>query len=167
MSKRRKVVALQNDLRGHLARNIEALMDARLELDSQTKIAEKAGVSQSTVGRAYRGEAGTRLETVEALASAFDLDPWQLLWPSLKLKPGSPPKAEAAAPQFSKRELEDVERARQALAKLTPAQRDLFVRDGIVAELLNMAHAPEARVAQVLGVPPSVHQQPAQYKRKS
>lgn len=83
MVQRRKPVNLPNDSRGVLARNVEALMNSREDRNSQPKVAERAGMAQSTVGRILRAEVWATLENIDGLAKAFRVQPWQLLTPNL------------------------------------------------------------------------------------
>jgi len=66
-----------------VATNLKRLMDTSLELKTQGKAGKKAGVSQRAVGYLLQPDTGDmkspKLETVEKVARAFDLEPWQLL----------------------------------------------------------------------------------------
>lgn len=93
-----------------LAENLERLMAEREEYKTQTKVAKKAKVDQTTVSRilqalpakvaeakrkaAESGELGMKyhepsIDKIEAIAKVFDLDAWQLLLPGLQ--PGDRP----------------------------------------------------------------------------
>lgn len=54
-----------------LAANLRRLMDGSSTLDTQAKVATRAKIAQSTVGRLLRGEVHAQLAQVEALAEAF------------------------------------------------------------------------------------------------
>ena len=69
--------------------NLEKLMKADRTLNSQPKVAAASKVAQTSVGRILRGEQSPTLDMVQALATAFDLEPWQMLVPDLE--PGNPP----------------------------------------------------------------------------
>lgn len=71
---------MQN-LRDTLAVNLRALMDARPDLDTQQKIAEKTGLSQSTVNRILSRAVDATIGTVAALAAAYRVHPVKLLSP--------------------------------------------------------------------------------------
>ena len=90
MAIRLKPVTLPDTALGHLARNLEALMRTRPELKSQPKVAAKAGISQSSVGRMFRAEASVTMGHLEAVAHAFGCEPWQLLVP--QFDPHNPPR---------------------------------------------------------------------------
>lgn len=76
-----------------LAGNLKALMEARPELNSQPKIAAKASkaegrknkVAQTTVSNMLNPNSVTSpsLRNIEAVASVFGLQAWQLLHPTL------------------------------------------------------------------------------------
>lgn len=68
-----------HSLRTLLAHRLRELMDSTPALDTQTKIAERSGIAQSTVGRILRGDVAVTLDNVEALARAFDIGPHELL----------------------------------------------------------------------------------------
>lgn len=77
------------NLRHILADNLKALK-ANHQL-SQTKIAKltKGAMDQTTVGRIERADIATTVDMINALALAFELEPWQLLTP--ELDPKNPP----------------------------------------------------------------------------
>lgn len=66
-------------IRHTLATRIRELMDARATLDTQTKLAVKSGVGQSTIQRILAEEASATIDTVEAIAQAFGVAPVVLL----------------------------------------------------------------------------------------
>lgn len=66
-------------LKDLLALRLRQLMDQRPDLDTQTKVAQRAGVGQSTVARILSREVHTSLDVVEALAGAFGIHPLHLL----------------------------------------------------------------------------------------
>lgn len=77
------------NLRRILATNLKALkLEHKL---SQTKIAKmtNGAMDQTTVGRIERADIATTVDMIEALAEAFDLEPWQLLSPTFD--PKNPP----------------------------------------------------------------------------
>jgi len=70
-----------------LAENIQALMDAnKMELGSQPKLAKAAKLDQTTVGRVLAAKHKVQIDTLEALAAAFGVEPYQLLVPGLNPK---------------------------------------------------------------------------------
>ena len=72
------------------------------------------------------------VDTIEAIAAGLDVMPWQLLLPDLK--------GEDA--RISDKDREQVEQARRVLEGLSAAQRDLFLQDGLVKDLLARPHYP-------------------------
>ncbi len=66
-----------------LRQNLDTLMQRSIDLDTQPKLAKRAGVSQRTVSNLLREagpkEKGPRLDVVEKIARAFGLSTWQLL----------------------------------------------------------------------------------------
>ena len=69
----------RQDTKHILATNLRDLMDRTPTLDTQVKVAQRAGISQSTVGRLLRAEVYAQLAQVEALAEAFRIDVATLL----------------------------------------------------------------------------------------
>lgn len=75
-----------------LSANLKGLMaDVKYGLESQPKVASKAKVGQRTVGRALKGEVSITVGSLEGLAHAFGIAPWQLLHPTLGRMPGTDP----------------------------------------------------------------------------
>jgi transcriptional regulator with XRE-family HTH domain len=72
-----------------VANNLRALMLRTPEYSSPKKLAAKIRTSKSTVERIRAGSVACQIDTLEAIASAFDLQPWQLLVPGLDA--GNPP----------------------------------------------------------------------------
>jgi len=67
-----------------LVENLKVLDKLHQEkLGSQPKIAKEGGVGQRTVGRALKGEVSPRLTSLDGFAKAFNVQPWQLLHPTL------------------------------------------------------------------------------------
>lgn len=62
-----------------LAANLRRLMDSSSTLDTQVKVATRAKIAQSTVGRLLRGEVHAQLAQVEALAETFRVTVAELL----------------------------------------------------------------------------------------
>lgn len=71
-------------IRHVLAARIRELMDSRVTLDTQTKLANKSGVGQSTIQRILAAEASATIDTVEVIAQAFGVPPVTLLSNSAK-----------------------------------------------------------------------------------
>jgi len=62
-----------------LATNLDRLMDATPDLSSSPKLQNKSKVKIATINRIRRREVAANLDTLTALADAFDFQPWQLL----------------------------------------------------------------------------------------
>ncbi|WP_186153473.1 helix-turn-helix domain-containing protein [Burkholderia gladioli] len=67
------------DIRQVLANRLKSLMAATPHLDTQVKVAARAKIAQSTVGRILRAEVYAQLVQVESLAEAFRVTPASLL----------------------------------------------------------------------------------------
>ncbi|SFB19817.1 SOS-response transcriptional repressor LexA (RecA-mediated autopeptidase) [Azotobacter beijerinckii] len=66
-----------------LANNLKFLMAGSAELGTQTRLSERSGVGQTTVGRILRNETDAGVETVESLARVFKLTASDLIDPGL------------------------------------------------------------------------------------
>ena len=66
-------------LRTTLARRLRALMDSRLDLNTQTKVASRAGLGQATVQRILTQQAAATIDSIDDLAGAFRVSPADLL----------------------------------------------------------------------------------------
>lgn len=73
--------AAMMELKDILAIRLRALMDARPDLDTQTKIHKRTGLSQSTIQRVLSRSVHTGLDVLEALGKAFKVDPLSLIAP--------------------------------------------------------------------------------------
>lgn len=72
-----------------LGQNVSALMGGNESLDSNPKVSKATKLSTSTLSRLRNGQVNANLETLEAIAEAFDVEPWQLLVPGFQ--PANPP----------------------------------------------------------------------------
>lgn len=77
------------DLREVVSENIRSLMAAHPVLTSQSEIARHCEIPQRTVGRIINCETQANLGSIVGIATAFGIEPWQLLVPGLN--PEKPP----------------------------------------------------------------------------
>jgi transcriptional regulator with XRE-family HTH domain len=84
-TRRRKVAGF---MRVVLANNVNALMELRFRTspNKPLALAKRAGISLSSVQRVLNQQAGASIDTIEALAAAFDLSGYQLLIPELHIQ---------------------------------------------------------------------------------
>ncbi len=66
-------------LRQVIADRLRTLMGARPDLDTQVKLAKRAGLSQSTVARILSADSSATSDSLAQLASAFSTSPASLL----------------------------------------------------------------------------------------
>ncbi|TBV95316.1 helix-turn-helix domain-containing protein [Azotobacter chroococcum] len=66
-----------------LANNLKFLMAGSAEFGTQTRLSERSGVGQTTIGRVLRNETDAGVETVESLAKVFKLSASDLIDPGL------------------------------------------------------------------------------------
>lgn len=85
-----------------LAANLGALMAAHPELRTQAAVAaatRKAGlkIDQKTVSRILKADHAVQIDTLQAIAAAFGIEPYQLLVPGLN--PTNPQVLRVLSPQ--------------------------------------------------------------------
>jgi hypothetical protein len=95
-----------------LAVNLGRLMEAHPDLSTDTKLGARTKLGQRTIYRMLRAQTSPRLESLQAVARQFDLQPWQLLVPGLD--PKNPPVLRFA----TKKEHEMYERWRQVMEEM-------------------------------------------------
>lgn len=84
-TKRRKIAGFMREI---VAANLVSLVAKHYPLlpnvtQQQKALAEKAGVSHSTIQRIMEKKVGATIDNLEQIAVALDLSPYQLLVPSL------------------------------------------------------------------------------------
>jgi transcriptional regulator with XRE-family HTH domain len=62
-----------------LGANLTALMASNGDLNSNPKVSKKTGLGTGSVSRLRNGDVDANLSTLEKIAKAFELQPWQLL----------------------------------------------------------------------------------------
>lgn len=72
-----------NTLREVFARNLNALMAARPELETPAKVTKLSGVPNGPVGRYRLAQVSANLDAIQKLAEAFGMPAWQMLVPGL------------------------------------------------------------------------------------
>jgi transcriptional regulator with XRE-family HTH domain len=72
-----------------LAENVQHLLDTHTSINTQVKLAQKAGVGQATISRILKGNMQTTLKTLDAIADVFKVSPTSLISPPAKLIPAS------------------------------------------------------------------------------
>lgn len=70
-------MVIKKNARQIFAENLKRLMADKSH--SQGFLHKKIGVSQSTIGRALSGETASTIDTIDAIAQFYDLEPWQML----------------------------------------------------------------------------------------
>lgn len=80
-----------------LAANATALMAKKYGKVNVTKLAGEPGLSVGVAGRIKNGE-NVQLDSIQAFAKAFGLEPWQALVPNLEVE--SPPKLGGSASEW-------------------------------------------------------------------
>jgi transcriptional regulator with XRE-family HTH domain len=78
-----------------LSANLQRLMDEAKPPITQMAVSKVSGIPQRTISRIKRGEVSPTLNSIDGLAKAFGLLPWQLLVP--EMDPRNPPLLRAAS----------------------------------------------------------------------
>jgi DNA-binding phage protein len=63
--------------------NLTKLMAKKAELDTLDKVAAKSGLGRGTIDRMKKAQTAITLDTLDDVAKAFKLHPWQLIQPDL------------------------------------------------------------------------------------
>lgn len=77
---------MPSDICAALAHNLKHLLDTHATLNTQMKLAKKAGIGQATISRILKGDAQTTLKTLNAIAGVLKVSPSALLSPPEKPK---------------------------------------------------------------------------------
>lgn len=95
--RRRQPLTNVTGVRLILARNVRALIESRGA--TELELAESLRIPQTVLNRAANGTSDVRLASVEQIATAFGLNPWQLLFPGLDPRrlPVMQPRCDVAA----------------------------------------------------------------------
>jgi transcriptional regulator with XRE-family HTH domain len=72
-----------------LGENLARLMAAHPDLNSNPKLAAKTRLGTGTISRLRNGAVDANMDTLERMARAFQVEPWQLLVPGID--PGNLP----------------------------------------------------------------------------
>lgn len=72
---------MPSDARSTLAENVKWLL-ANSDADSQPKLAKRVKIDQKTVSRMVNNTNAATLESIQALAVALDVEPWQVIAPA-------------------------------------------------------------------------------------
>lgn len=67
------------EIRKQLADRLRNLMDSRVDLDTQTKVANRSGVGQSTIQRLLACEQAATVDMLAKISRAFGLKPYEML----------------------------------------------------------------------------------------
>lgn len=100
-----------------LSANLERLMDKVEPRITQVAVSKASGIPQRTISRIKNGEVSPTLNSIDGLAKAFGLLPWQLLVPDMD--PKNPPLLRSAT-QEEKELYARILAAAQQLAKYQP-----------------------------------------------
>jgi transcriptional regulator with XRE-family HTH domain len=101
-----------------LADNLRKIWQARPELGGQRRFAESHNLSEGTVSRARRGDVAVTLDTLDDIANALELHPWQLLIQGID--PANPP----VLREPTEREAELYRQIEASIAALKAAQQN-------------------------------------------
>jgi hypothetical protein len=112
--------------KNHLLRNVDALMVHHWGKVNKSKLRELAHVGQGTYDRIADGTS-IGLDTLEAIAAVFKVEPWQLLME--EFNPASPPRIQSEWPF----KLVDQQRY-EALSDLAKGAAQMRMMDEVTAQ---------------------------------
>ncbi|MGE8162985.1 helix-turn-helix domain-containing protein [Paraburkholderia sp. NPDC080076] len=137
-------------IREVLAENVRAHMSRNAAVDTQTKLASRAGISQSSVARVLAGNVDTQIGIVAALATAIGVAPGRLLD-----DPEAVPDLQIDQERFAK--LPATERAKiQSYIDFVMAQPDLTSNDTLsISQKLTQPKDQEDRIRRAAQRPTS------------
>lgn len=121
-----------------LWKNVLALMEHRWDGENLNRLAREAKIGAATASRIKDQKTATRITTLDKLAVAFKLKPWQLLVPDLQ--PAALPAAVARQP--TPEDIKKVEQLTRAAVELTPTQRELLINSPVLKALLEPKASP-------------------------
>lgn len=89
---------------GILAENLGKLMASHAPLSSNPKLSEKTGLTTSTLSRIRNAKVDATVGTLEQLAKAFQVQPWEMLVPGFdpKNRPALAPVTEQERALYAK-----------------------------------------------------------------
>lgn len=79
MSKKDQKRNLSTALRHLVAKNVMALRESSDMVRTQNELGRAAKIGQRTVSHLENGDSAANLDTIEAIATAFRLEAWQIL----------------------------------------------------------------------------------------
>lgn len=100
--------------------------------ENLNRLAKGAKIGPGSATRIKEAKTSVGLDVLEKVAKHFKVAAWELLHP--EFAPGNG--------HLTAKEVEEVKQAREILAGLSAAQRDLFLQDGLVKDLLTRPHFP-------------------------
>ena len=116
----------ERTIREVLRDNVFALMGFHYGKENLNRLAREAKIGPGGATRIKEAKTNIGLGVLEKVARHFKVEPWELLLPEFKV----------GSRKMSDKELEEVRQAREVIAGLSAAQRDLFLQDGLVKDLL-------------------------------
>jgi transcriptional regulator with XRE-family HTH domain len=69
---------LKTDLRFVLAARVRELMNAHM-IDTAEALGQRAGIGRNTARRILEGSNATSVDSIQAIAAVFNIEPWKLL----------------------------------------------------------------------------------------
>jgi transcriptional regulator with XRE-family HTH domain len=115
-----------SDPKTYLWENIVALMGGVTSLDL---IAEKTKAGRGSIQRIKERQASPRLDTLELVAKAFDIEVWQLLTPNLSAGPSLTPRTMRAAQIMDKLSSDKRQLAYTMIQSLNLPDKNAFTLD--------------------------------------
>jgi transcriptional regulator with XRE-family HTH domain len=159
LSNKRHVMELENRGREVLAARLTEWMGGHVELYNQKRLADKAGIGQTTIGRILHKQVSATVDIIERIADTFGRDMGELLRDNASF--GG---INYERDRYAK--LPDYERARvEAFIKHVIAEHEYRAAQEDIAKATDIAKASEARRVRRTGPNPTLEPQPPAAKR--
>jgi transcriptional regulator with XRE-family HTH domain len=125
---------MNENLKDVLAANLTTLMNANEGLNTLVKVSNRSGLSGGTIDRIKKAQVSPTLDSVEAIAKSFNVNPLVLLSPNLE-------RNDIAAPQ-------DIWEVTNAMKELDPIGQTKVRIAALEARDLHLLHLAQMRSKQ-------------------
>lgn len=112
--------------------NVKALMQHYFKTTSVGRLMSETGIGASAAAAILNGSANARIDTLEKIAKRFRIGAWQLMLPEFSIE----------APRLTEEQRLEVEQLRDGVANLSPAQRDFFLQNDLIRQIVTGPHYP-------------------------
>ena len=101
------ICMFKKDVKTVLWENVQALMQAEFKKEMLGQFAKKCGISAASMTRIKKRDTGVMITTIESIARAYGVEPWELLVDGLNKKASAWPFSTVTQAQFAELDLVD------------------------------------------------------------